>query len=95
MLNKFVTTHHIQSIIEFGCGDGNQLNLAKHPLYLGPDVSKAAILRCQELFKLDDYKSFRVMSEYKGEKADLTLSLNVIYHLVEDEIFENYMLTHL
>jgi hypothetical protein len=33
------------------------------------------------------------MCEYAGEKADLVLSLDVIYHLVEDEVFEQYMRT--
>ena len=33
------------------------------------------------------------MSEYKGETADLTLSLDVIYHLVEDDVFAKYMRT--
>ena len=33
------------------------------------------------------------MSEYTGERADLTLSLDVIYHLVEDTVFECYMRT--
>jgi len=28
------------------------------------------------------------MSQYRGERADLALSLDVIYHLVEDRVFE-------
>ena len=31
------------------------------------------------------------MKEYLGETADLALSLDVIYHLVEDNVFEEYM----
>ena len=31
------------------------------------------------------------MKEYDGERADLALSLDVIYHLVEDGIYEAYM----
>ena len=92
-LNEFVATHQVQTVIEFGCGDGNQLSLAKYPTYLGFDVSRTAILKCMERFKSDEYKSFRLMSEYKGEKADLALSLDVIYHLVEDDVFEHYMRT--
>jgi len=91
VLNAFVATHHVQTVIEFGCGDGNQLSLAKYPTYLGFDVSSTAILKCKELFRSDERKSFRLMSEYNGEKADLTLSLDVIYHLVEDNVFEHYM----
>ena len=93
VLNGFVATHHVQSVIEFGCGDGNQLSLAQYPTYVGFDVSSTAISRCQELFKADPHKSFRLMSEYNGENADLALSLDVIFHLVENDIFEQYMRT--
>ena len=31
------------------------------------------------------------MSEFDGETAELTLSLDVIYHLVEDDVFNDYM----
>lgn len=93
VLNGFVARHRVQSVIDFGCGDGNQLGLAKYPAYLGFDVSSAAISRCRERFKSDTHKSFRLMSEYNGETADLALSLDVIYHLVEDSAFEQYMPT--
>lgn len=93
VLNEFVAKHGVQRVIELGCGDGNQLLLAKYPSYLGFDVSSTAVTRCQELFKSDPSKSFRPMGEYNGEKADLTLSLDVIYHLVEDRVFESYMRT--
>jgi hypothetical protein len=33
------------------------------------------------------------MSDYPREKAELALSLDVIYHLVEDKVFEHYMQT--
>lgn len=91
VLNTFVDTHRVQSVIEFGCGDGNQLSLARYPTYFGLDVSSSAISRCKEIFKSDRHKSFRLTSEYSGETADLALSLDVIYHLVEDNVFEHYM----
>ena len=90
-LNAFVAAHHVRTVIDFGCGDGNQLRLAKYPRYIGFDVSGSAVSRCREVFKSDPHKSFRLMSEYNGEKADLAISLDVIYHLVEDRIFEHYM----
>jgi hypothetical protein len=93
VLNGFVATHQVQSVIEFGCGDGNQLSLAKYPVYCGFEVSATAIARCRELFKSDPHKSFRLMTEYEREDADLALSLDVIFHLVEDNVFEQYMRT--
>jgi SAM-dependent methyltransferase len=93
VINTLVARHRIRSVIEFGCGDGNQLTLAKYPQYLGFDVSGSAVLRCRELFKDDPSKSFRLTSAYCGEKADLALSLDVIFHLVENNVFENHMHT--
>jgi SAM-dependent methyltransferase len=90
-VNAFVAEHHVQSVIEFGCGDGNQLSLAEYPSYLGLDVSPEAVRACQARFAGDATKQFKVVSDYDGEQADLALSLDVIYHLVEDLVFEDHM----
>lgn len=94
-LNKFVAYHKIESVVEFGCGDGNQLTLSRYPKYLGLDVAKSAIDRCQKLFASDPSKRFMVLAESgkSGDqyKRDLAVSLDVIYHLVEDEVYEGYM----
>jgi hypothetical protein len=91
ILNSFVLKNGVASVIEYGCGDGNQLKLAQYPKYIGFDVSSDAISRCLKKFANDETKSFKLMEEYDGETAELTLSLDVIYHLVEDSVFENYM----
>jgi SAM-dependent methyltransferase len=91
VINEFVRGHEIRTVIEFGCGDGNQLKLMEYPSYLGLDVSETAIAQCRELFAGDYTKRFELISDYHDEKADLTLSLDVIYHLVEDEVYERYM----
>jgi SAM-dependent methyltransferase len=91
ILNNFVATHHVKSVIEFGCGDGNQLALANYPRYSGFDVSATALAACRKRFASDRTKSFKFVQQYNGEKADLALSLDVIYHLVEDDIYKAYM----
>lgn len=91
ILNTFVSDNLVLTVIEFGCGDGNQLRLANYPKYLGFDVSEDAIAMCRESFESDPRYSFKLMSEYSGEKSDLSLSLDVIFHLVEDDVFEEYM----
>lgn len=93
ILNEFVVEHDVRSVIEFGCGDGNQLTLSKYPSYLGFDVSETAVRKCKKLFAGDAAKRFRLLIDYKGEKADLALSLDVIFHLIEDDIFANHMRT--
>lgn len=93
VLNQFVAQHSIRSVIEFGCGDGNQLALARYPEYLGLDVSETAVALCQKRFAGDAAKRFCLASEYSGEQADLAVSLDVIFHLVEDDIYDAYMRT--
>ncbi len=91
VINAFVKEKEIKSVIEFGCGDGNQLLLAEYPGYIGFDVSPDAILQCEKLFAMDKTKSFKLISEFSSETAPLTLSLDVIYHLLEDSVFHAYM----
>ena len=91
VINAFVADNHVQTVIEFGCGDGNQLHLSKYKSYVGVDVSNTAIQICRNQFSKDPTKTFFHSDQYSGEKAELALSLDVIYHLVEDEIFEKYM----
>jgi hypothetical protein len=96
-LNELVRERAVRSVIEFGCGDGNQLSLAEYPSYIGLDVSRTAIGLCQRKFAGDPAKSFFL---YDGTcftdragifTADLALSLDVVYHLTEDPVFETYL----
>lgn len=99
VLNEFVARHSIGSVVEFGSGDGNQLTLAKYDnaTYLGLDVAQTAIDLCQKRFAGDALKSFRLYDAAKiaakpeSVGADLSMSLDVIYHLVEDAVFESYL----
>lgn len=91
IINDFVANNKINSIIEFGCGDGNQLKLSNYDSYIGFDISKDAINQCKEIFTNDKSKIFKLLNEYSGENAQLVLSLDVIYHLIEDDIFFRYM----
>jgi len=91
IINDFVERNNIISVIEFGCGDGNQLKLAEYQSYIGFDISQKALSICKYIFHDDKTKIFKLMNEYNGETADLALSLDVIYHLVEDSVYHSYM----
>jgi SAM-dependent methyltransferase len=96
-LNNLVRERAVRSIIEFGCGDGNQLAMAEYPSYIGLDVSRTAIGLCQQRFADDPAKScFLYYGSCFTDKAgvftaDLALSLDVVYHLIEDAVFETYL----
>ena len=97
VVNGWVRDLGVRSIIDWGCGDGNQLSLADYPKYLGIDRSPTAIKRCIEQFADQAQMSF--MTFRPGElhdpagwfKADLALSMEVIFHLTEDEVYQDYM----
>jgi methyltransferase family protein len=91
VLNGFVAKHGIVSVIEFGCGDGAQLSLAAYPDYVGLDISPTVLEMARKRFASDETKRFVLLEDATSLTADLALSLDVIYHLIEDAIFERHM----
>lgn len=98
IIECFCQQYGIIDLLEFGSGDGNQASLLPAGLrYTGLDVSQHAIGICKEKFRNDPNKTFLRFTGKRGFcqkhrlSASVTLSLDVIYHLIEDETFENYM----
>src|SRR5436305_1826918 len=95
IINRVIRERGIEEVVEYGCGDGNQLAYLRVAKYIGLDVAPTAIERCTELFRDDPSKSFFLCDpEHRGDAAffaDCALSKEVIFHLVEDDIFERYM----
>jgi hypothetical protein len=97
ILNHFIQEKNISSVMEFGCGDGNQLTLASYPLYTGLDVSATAIQTCIQKFSADTTKSFYLYDSKAFQdhaqrfRSTLCLSLDVVYHLIEWEVYEAYL----
>lgn len=94
-IEQVIRWKKITSIIDWGCGDGHQLvDLKFKGKYIGVDVSRTAIEKCRELYK--DRPNFEFFTAYdfieeKGKMSKMGLSLDVIYHLVEDQVFDDYM----
>lgn len=96
ILNEFFEKHEIRKVIDYGCGDGYQLSLLKMKRYVGYDVSREIIRRNKERFAKDTSKEFyEYDDEYEKhqehDENDCALSMDVIFHLVEDEVFYKYM----
>lgn len=92
-LNEFVITNKVNSVVEYGCGDGAQLTLANYSSYTGFDVSPHAIEICRNKFLEKNNYEFFVTTERSNKEGtfDLAISLDVIYHLVENDEYELYM----
>lgn len=97
VLNTFVAGNGVVRVAEFGCGDGNQLKKFTFAQYLGVDVSAAAVEKCRAMYGDDPTKKFLVHTGADAVEAirrfgpELAISLDVIYHLVEDPVFEEHI----
>ena len=95
-LNHFVTQYGIESAVEYGSGDGNQLSLLRIPAYIGLDVSAKAIADIRLRYQDDSSKSFIEYDpdDFRADQsvsADIALSMDVILHLTEDIRYKKYM----
>ncbi|NRB56821.1 MAG: hypothetical protein HRU39_12720 [Salinicola sp.] len=94
VINSLLRQHDIKNLIEFGCGDGNQISLFDTNLqYYGIDISEKSVSICRKKFTTDTNKKFSTVDEFSRhpEIADATMSLDVIYHLVDDDLYHQYM----
>lgn len=96
-LNRFVADNKIVKVLELGCGDGNQLQQFDFREYIGLDVSPMAIEKCRKLFPNNRSRKFFIYDDQVFAKqrqlltAELVISLDVLYHLLEDDVFEKYV----
>ena len=97
IMNALIQEHGIRSAVEFGCGDGNQLSMIHYPQYLGLDVARTAVEDCRRKFAGDGTRSFAVYdaktfgTSHPVPRADLGVSMDVLFHLVEEDVFETYL----
>lgn len=97
VINRWIEDFNVESIVDLGCGDGYQVGLIDCPKYLGLDTSEKAVELCRNQFEGDSTKKFRLYrpgihrSSKRGPKADMAISLDVIFHLTKNSYFERYM----
>jgi hypothetical protein len=85
IINNFVNSHLIQSVCELGCGD-SLFELFDFDNYIGYDVSQFIIDNNIKKSKYHFTSNFDELLQY-----DLVLSLDVILHLIEDDIYYEHM----
>ncbi|MEK5029986.1 class I SAM-dependent methyltransferase [Paenibacillus sp. FSL R7-0302] len=94
VVNGLIQRENIARVIEFGCGDGNQLQYMNYNEYLGVDVSVTSVGLCASRFADDSSKSFMLYTPglwiNRGFlQADLTVCLDVLYHITDETDFRN------
>lgn len=94
-INAFLIQNNIVTVLEIGCGDGNQLQQIQYAEYIGVDISPVIIEKNREKFIEDSRKQFYCTlterDQYVNRTYDLTISIDVIFHLTEEDAFHQYM----
>ena len=92
IINNFIKNNNIQEMLDYGMGDGNQLKYFDIKNYTGVDISKTIINKCKYIYKDDKNKNFYLIENYNNSnKKELVISLDVLLHLVSDDIYVNYL----
>jgi hypothetical protein len=92
LINQFIKQFEIATIQEHGCGDGNNLSLYEGFMhYNGYDVSKTAVEICKKKFPNTSRYWFTNDITEVNVDADMVLSLDVLYHLVNDDDYYDYL----
>lgn len=94
VVNGIIAQNGVRRVIEFGCGDGNQLSLMHYPQYLGLDVSPSAVQMCANRYSADPSKSFMLyrpgaFANRGFMEADMTVCLDVLYHVTDEADYRN------
>lgn len=91
-VNDVIQQLSCESILDLGCGDGNNSTLFSRVSYTGVDISDNAIAICRSRFG-SDFRRFQSLEALKGssDTFDLTLSLEVAMHILEEELFLEHL----
>jgi 2-polyprenyl-3-methyl-5-hydroxy-6-metoxy-1,4-benzoquinol methylase len=95
-VSEFISEHDVVSIIDWGVGDGqvlDQIQLPKHFVYYGVDVSETIINRARERFT-SSY-DFMTVDEFKriipSPRFAMALSMDVLFHFPDDDDYCRYL----
>lgn len=90
VINGIISKYKIETISDFGCGDGNQISLMSgYTNYSGFDISEYVIDSCRERFKGMPMAFYSDI--LKLPSADLCLSLDVLYHILDEKDYILYL----
>lgn len=97
-LSKFIANHDVKTVVDWGCGDGQVLELVDlhDAQYIGVDISPLMIarLRNDEAFPGPRYLFHTIDSFSTGTRTqlELALSFDVLFHFPDDRDYGEYLL---
>jgi len=86
VVNTFLAEIGATSVLEFGCGDGNQLSYYHIPVYRGLDVSRKAIELCRKRHPRAELSLYEPGDLGLG-MYDATICLEVLMHVSDESEF--------
>ena len=91
LVNYWITMLNIKTIQDYGVGDAYQVSLLTgYSFYTGYDISQECVDKCS-LLPNSGIMYFTTDINEIDNDADLALSLDVIFHLVEDDVYHQYL----
>jgi predicted TPR repeat methyltransferase len=91
-VNRVIERENIVSIIDWGVGDGVVLSHINSAVaYTGVDISTTILTRLRRRLGYRGHFTHAEVAAAEGLHADMAISLDVMYHLVDDEDYERYL----
>jgi len=87
IVNRVIEDYHCKNMVEFGCGDANQMTLFTRIPYVGYDISSTIIERDKKKYADLPQSEFLIMdmgADYSNIK-DLSICVDVLFHLTIEE----------
>ena len=92
-VSEFMAANNVQSVVDWGCGDGQVLAKIKFPrgtLYTGVDVSQTIVAHMRKAFP--QHRFITPNDDHNWEDAyRMSMSMDVLFHLPDDADYFEYL----
>lgn len=95
-LSRFLADHNVKTVVDWGCGDGQVLELVEFPSgtqYIGVDVSPTIVerMRAKDLGPRCLFHTVDSFANGTRTHLELALSFDVLFHFPDDADYAAYL----